>query len=266
MNFYQQVTGNDHFAFRMAAVLVACLIFPAAGSEPAKAETGPTAIRIAAPAWNRLTAEDGSGLYFDLLRKIYGPAGVKLTYRIVPWKRAKEMVRRGEADAMPAAYRTPEAEGWIYPNLPMDVDRVMAVVRRGEIADWRGPDSLKGRLVVWLRGYNFQNYLEVALNWHEVDSAEQGWTMVAQGRAGAYLDILPEVNKRLKNKPDQNGIFRIEAALVINAYLRFIDRPGSRKLIEIYDRRMADLMGTPELINLYHSWGQAYPRFNPAPE
>lgn len=262
---YRLINNIGLFSIALVIAIVAGLFFPAAGPGPVRAENNPEVIRIATPAWAKLTAKDGSGLYFDLLRKIYGPAGVKLEYQIAPWKRAKAMIRRGEADAMLAAYRTPPEDGWIYPNKPMDVDQIMAVVRREAMTDWRGTETLGGRRVVWLRGYNFQNYIKADMKWREVDNAKQGWTMVARGRADAYLDILPEVTHYLKNNPDQTGLFRIEEALAINTYLRFADRPKSRKLIETYDRRMAELLGTKELIELYRSWEQAYPDFNPTP-
>ena len=106
---------------------------------------------------------------------------------------------------MLAAYRTPPEDGWIYPNKPMGVDIIMAVVRREAMTDWRGAETLGDRRVVWLRGYNFHNYIKAAMKWREVDSAKQGWTMVDRGRADAYLDTRPEVNHYLENNPDQAG-------------------------------------------------------------
>lgn len=220
-------------------------------------------LRIASPSWDNLLEQGGTGLYPELLRKIYTPAGWDVEVNIVPWKRAKQMLVSGSADAMPAAYLTPAEDGWIYPNLPMDVDRVLAVFHKRDVGPWRGAESLKGRKVIWPRGYNFQNYLDVNVSWREVDSPEQGWLMVANQRADYYLDIKAAVDAFREGHPRICQALSIEQVFTINTYLRFADRPRSRQLIEIYERGMDALMGTPELRELFSRWGQPYPDFNP---
>ena len=57
-------------------------------------------IHIVTPAWPDQTNEDGNGLFFDIVRSIYEPAGIKMKYEIVPWKRAELMLNSNRADAM----------------------------------------------------------------------------------------------------------------------------------------------------------------------
>lgn len=217
-----------------------------------------SSIRIVTPAWSTLTNEDGTGLYFDLMRKVFEPAGVEITYDIVPWKRAKDMVRSGEADALLAAYLTEDDPAFIYPEHPMDLDYTVAVFKKGDIA-WDGRKSLEGKAVVWKRGYNYQNYIDVKVEWSEIDSTAQGFLMVEKNRVDAYLDIKPTIDGYIKEHPDETSQFQVETAFTINTYPRFGNNSSSRKLIEIYDKRMADLKASGELAEVFKKWGMALP-------
>ena len=106
---------SDNVGFFYVALVIAIaasLFIPATGPGPVRAENNPEVIRIATPAWAKLTAKDGSGLYFDLLRKVYGPAGVKLEYRIAP-------LETGQGDDPPGRSRRhvgrlpDSARGWL---------------------------------------------------------------------------------------------------------------------------------------------------------
>ena len=50
----------------------------------------------------------------------------------------------------------------------MDVDYTVAVFKKDNIK-WEGQQSLKGKKVVWMRGYNYQNYLKTDVSWSEID-------------------------------------------------------------------------------------------------
>ena len=217
-----------------------------------------SAIRIVTPSWNTLTNEDGTGLYFDLMRKVFEPAGIKMKYEIVPWKRAKDMIQAGVADALLAAYLTKDDPNFIYPEHPMDVDYTVAVFKKGEMT-WDGRKSLEGKTAVWKRGYNYQNYLDVKMDWSEIDSTDQGFNMVEKDRVDAYLDIKPTIDGYMKEHPDETSQLQVETAFTINTYPRFGNNSRSRKLIDIYDKRMAELKDSGELAEVFKKWGMDLP-------
>jgi hypothetical protein len=49
-------------------------------------------IFIVTPEWDGQTNKDGTGLFFDIVRSVYEPEGIKMKFEIVPWKRAELMV------------------------------------------------------------------------------------------------------------------------------------------------------------------------------
>ncbi len=56
-----------------------CLAIAAIGQEPQV-----TTIHVVTPEWEGYTEQDGTGVYFDLVRAVYEPVGVVMTYEIVP--------------------------------------------------------------------------------------------------------------------------------------------------------------------------------------
>lgn len=96
---------------RLLGMLSLLLVSPAwaADGHPPVAE-----IVIASEVWAGHTNADGSGLGWDILRKVYEPVGVRLKIRSVPYTRSVGLVQRHEADAWMGAYRD-EIAGAVYP-------------------------------------------------------------------------------------------------------------------------------------------------------
>lgn len=219
-------------------------------------------IKVITPAWATLTNKDGTGLYFDLVRKIFEPAGIKVYYEIAPWKRAKKKITSGESDFMLAAYLTKDNPDYLYPENPMDVDYTIAIFLKDKIK-WKAQETLKNKTVVWKRGYNYHNYLDVPVKWSEVNESEQAWNMVKKNRVDFYLDILPDINAYIKkNNIDMKNIGK-ETAFTINTYMRFGNSERSKKLISIFDKRMDIIKQNGELEEVFKKWGHELPPWKP---
>jgi polar amino acid transport system substrate-binding protein len=77
----------------MKNIFISILLLVASVSVLAIEEDGdkgmkPESITIATPVWKGWTNEDGTGLYFELLKLVYEPVGVSVQYEFVPWARA----------------------------------------------------------------------------------------------------------------------------------------------------------------------------------
>lgn len=83
-------------------------------------------INLVTEQWPGHTNPDGTGLAFDLLRKVYEPEGIELHYRIVPYTRSVGLVQRGEADAFVGAYPN-EVPQVLFPRWHYDADQINAL-------------------------------------------------------------------------------------------------------------------------------------------
>lgn len=85
-------------------LLLSCPLTSAMGNEKL------TSIDVVAQEWTGQTNADGSGLYFELLKKIYTPVGITVNTSIVPFDRAVMMLRQKCADASVGFYSAEDAK------------------------------------------------------------------------------------------------------------------------------------------------------------
>ncbi|MDY0094397.1 MAG: transporter substrate-binding domain-containing protein [Candidatus Vecturithrix sp.] len=236
-----------------------CLAIAAIGQEPDQVTT----IHVVTPEWEGYTEKDGTGVYFDLVRAVYEPAGVVMTYEIVPWKRGMEMLERKTADALLGEFYNEEFR---MPRYPMDFDETSVGFKTSNIAEWTGIQALAGKTLAWLRGYNYHIEPEMAAiecKWLEVDSPEQALKMLERGRVDGYLDTTDEIEFYLEQLQLDAEQYQIEALWTRNLYLRFADTPKSDALIAIYDQRIPGLLASGELQKIFEKWDVPFPPFEP---
>ena len=222
-----------------------------------------TTIHIVTPEWEEYTQKDGAGVYFDLLRAVYEPVGVTMTFELVPWKRAVEMLDRKQADALPGEYYKEEFH---MPRYPIDFDETSVVFKTAKIAEWKGMQTLAGKTLAWLRGYDFHVEPEMAgiqYKWFEVDAVEQALKMLEKDRIDGYLDTTDEIEIYLEELQFDPTLYQIEPLWTRDLYLRFADTPKSDVLIEIYDQRIPELLASGELQKIFEKWKIALPPFTP---
>ncbi|MBD3327484.1 hypothetical protein GF339_23065, partial [candidate division KSB3 bacterium] len=164
-------------------VLALGIVLSWLGPASAEDQAAITEIHIVTPAWEEFTNEDGTGVWFEIVRAVYEPVGITMTYEFAPWKRAMEQVASAEADAFLGEY---ESETFLMPRYPLDVERTAVVFKKGTVPTWEGSPSLVGKNVVWLRGYDYHLVSELeglAFDWYEIDNYAQAWGMLEKDRA-----------------------------------------------------------------------------------
>lgn len=73
-------------------------------------------IKIVSQEWPGYTNGDGSGFYWEIVKSVYQPLDVPLTLEVLPWKRAKHVVRKQEASAYLGDYFYLNADAFLYHN------------------------------------------------------------------------------------------------------------------------------------------------------
>lgn len=214
----------------------------------------PGQINLASDQWLEYTNADGTGLGWDLLRKVFEPAGVSVRFRIVPYSRSVGLVQRGEADAWVGSYKD-EAQA-LYPRWNYDTDHIYAL---GLIGHPKPSFATIGsQRLTWVRGYDFQKYLPNVQHFNEVQRRSGILAMLQHDRADYYIDSLNEINYILKDAGDP-GIYHTTPLVDLPMYLGFADNPRGRALLRLYDQRMDELVGNGQLREIFQRWKQPYP-------
>lgn len=214
-------------------------------------------IRFLSESWEGITNTDGTGLCWELFRKVYEPVGIQMTFDIVPYARSVRMVQDKNADATVGVYKD-EFDNALFSDWHYLQDIVLVVFKKGKGDHWKGEESLTGR-IGWIRGYAFNEYLKTDVKFYETDDRETGLKMLERDRLDFFLDTESELRAALDAGVIDPKNLQVETILKLNVYLAFADNDRGRKLRKIYDDRMAELVKSGELKPLYGKWGMHYP-------
>ncbi|HEK1687208.1 TPA: transporter substrate-binding domain-containing protein [Pseudomonas putida] len=215
----------------------------------------PKQVRLVSEEWIDYTNADGSGVAWDVLRKVFEPAGVKVVASSAPYSRAVGLVKRGEADAWVGSYKE-ENEDNLYPRWHFDMDHIYAlglaskpVPALNSVGDYR---------LAWVRGYDYQNYLPNVKNFREIQRREGILPMLEHDRVDFYIDAETEVDYVLHqaSKPQD---FRRTHIAELPLYLAFTHSDQGKALRDLFDQRMEKLVRSGELRSIFERWKQPYP-------
>lgn len=216
----------------------------------------PDRVRIASEVWPGHTNADGSGLAWDIFRKVFEPAGVQLEIQSVPYTRSIGLAQRGEADAWAGSYHNEIKQSVFYPRWHYDADQIAAL----GLLEQPVPhlESLGQYRLIWMRGYEYQRYLPTVRDYREVIRRGGILGMLKQRHADFYIDALTEVTDVLSAAHDP-ALYRVTPLTQLPVYLGFADNPRGRTLAELFDKRMAVLVKEGSLRPIFRRWQQPYP-------
>jgi polar amino acid transport system substrate-binding protein len=225
-------------------------------------------ITLVCSEWPGYTNADGSGLYWQLVKAVYEPLGYTVHTEITPWIRAESMVESKQADILVGDYYYPEKDGKqrLYPNWHLSVeDPIIALFKKGrhEIDDF---NSLNNKTIVWMRGYDFGTiYLEnIQYQYYEVDSESEGINLIQFDRYDVFLDYRSNIESILKKSDVDSSAFETEIMkLGSKLYLNFSNTNKSIGLIEIYDRRIPELLESGALERVFIDNNLSLKKFGP---
>ncbi len=163
-------------------ILLLSLIFFTWGNTVAQSQEIKV-VRHATESWGGYTDKDGTGIYHELLRAIYGEFGIKVEAQYLPLKRAVVMVNTGKADITGGFSRDDRN----FAKYPIYETGFSALYHKSAIKSWEGAESLKGLRVVGPP----ETAKEFKIPMEEMESRVQAIRMLLKKRADAYVDLTP---------------------------------------------------------------------------
>ncbi|MBL0598038.1 hypothetical protein JD516_09450 [Aeromonas jandaei] len=199
--------------------------------------------------WPRFCQTDGKGFYLDLVRTIYQPHGYIITPHIVPYKRALSSVVNKKGDIALGVYQH-EIEKVLFPEYADSADDLTVMMLNQWQSRWHGEPTLEGQHVLWPSGWALEKYLSVSVNAHEVDSVETAIKLLRKKRYRYYITVGA---LHITARPPAD----MHLALLrwIPTYPVFPMNDKGRKLQQIWDMEMVNLIHKGELARLYLQYG-----------
>lgn len=237
----------------LKGVLLALLM--AAAPWAAAGDSQPGQIRLVSEEWADYTNADGTGVAWDVMRKVFQPAGIEVVPQSAPYSRAIGLVKRGEADAWVGSYKN-ESEDNLYPRWHFDVDHVYALGLASKPAPTLA--TIGDYRLAWVRGYAYGKYLPRVREYREIQRREGILPMLEHDRVDFYVDAMTEVDYVIgqSSQPDR---FRRTHVVELPMYLAFARSERGEALRDVFDKRMAELVRSGELRPIFERWKQPYP-------
>tara|TARA_R110001592_G_scaffold65156_2_gene200059 strand:+ start:580 stop:1278 length:699 start_codon:yes stop_codon:yes gene_type:complete len=208
---------------------------------------------IVTPAWKTFTEEDGTGFYFELMKMLYEPIGIKIDYQITPWARSVAMISLKQADALVGSYLE-QADLFHYPQQAIWRD-ISSVVFKPSIFKWKGIDSLQNKNIGWIRGYGYDAYFDVPMNVTKLIDNKQAWKLLELNRIDFYIESLTDLKLYMQENTINSNEYEIENVLSKDMYVRFAKTAQGKKFADIFDQRIVELKQNGQLKELYLKWG-----------
>lgn len=211
-------------------------------------------IEVYTDKWEKCTNEDGTGLYFDILRTVFEPEGIKIVYKIVPYSKAVDSVTKGKADVALAVYEG-EIENAIFPKWHFSADDIVACYIKGKLKEWEGERTLEGKKVSWMREYAYNEYLDVKMKISEiVDKRENGINLLLKDRLDFFLDNEMDLKATISDMKLDMNKFEIKLVKYLNLYIAFVNNERGKKLAEVWDKKFPEYLRTGKIKVLFKKW------------
>jgi polar amino acid transport system substrate-binding protein len=164
----------------------------------------------------------------------------------------------GAADAWIGSYADEQAAA-LYPRWFYDADRVQALFLKRLLADWEGPESLANGPVGWVRGYEYDSYLDVPVTPALLKDRSRVFELLEAGRIRFWLDAAYEIDHLIEASGGTADMTRFVRRPVMNQklYLAFADTSRGRRLREIWDERFPKLLEAGRIAKIYDRWDMA---------
>ncbi len=203
-------------------------------------------------------------MYWDIVKTVFEPKGIKVQIVTVPWKRAVYEVTGKDIDALVGDYYYPEKAGkeYLYPKWHVSVEDTMYIVfKRSMIKDWDSKKlkAFNNKTVAWTRGYGFEKTIFSGINVRpqEITKVSSGMGMLQKERVDALVDYKLEILPTAKARSmDLKKDYRMEVAHLGNQlFVVFSNTEKSKKLAKIFDQRMSILSKSGKIVAIYEKWG-----------
>lgn len=217
-------------------------------------------ISVVAPNWEGYSSESGEGLYWDIIRTIYEPVGIRVRLNTAPWNRALKMVTRYRTYmAIPGEYLD-SSEPLIFPKYPLEREKLVSVSLKSRKLQLNTIKDFKNLTVSWRKGYDLLEPDNYNLKLKEFRDCTLALRNIISGKVDVVVEELDEVQQSLRQAGLMDTVFEIKPYPENQyVYLGFNEGIHSEKLIDVYNKRTEIIVKSGKLRAIFKKWHVDYP-------
>ena len=160
------------------------------------------------------------------------------------------MVSEKLADAWLGSYEDDEDYA-IYPKYYFDHDIVTAMFKKKKFPTFNGLDSLKDKDVCWMRGYDYDEYINIPIKKHERNNRKSILLSLDQDRFDVFLDAKFDMNDAIERFNFDTSKYGFYEIFRFKLYPAFRNDEKGKVLKKIWDKRFKLLLDNGSLKKLY---------------
>ena len=221
--------------------------------QDALAGSAPAEIILASEEWANATNKDGTGLYWDIFRAVYEPVGIKTKFIIRSYKGSVSLVKRNQADALVGIHPV-KIQGALSSQYPFVKDYLLVLFKKNKFSQWNGQDTLKNKKIGWIKGFSYDEYLEVPVFKREFTKREDILRRLDKDQVDFFMDTRNDVESVLNKGIIDVTRYTVETVLELERYLVFADNKKGREFKKIFDYRFPHLVKSGEIEKLFVKW------------
>jgi len=221
--------------------------------QDALAGSAPAEIILASEEWANATNKDGTGLYWDIFRAVYEPVGIKTKFIIRSYKGSVSLVKRNQADALVGIHPV-KIQGALSSQYPFVKDYLLVLFKKNKFSQWNGQDTLKNKKIGWIKGFSYDEYLEVPVFKREFTKREDILRRLDKDQVDFFMDTRNDVESVLNKGIIDVTRYTVETVLELERYLVFADNKKGKELKKIFDHRFPHLVQSGEIEKLFTKW------------
>jgi polar amino acid transport system substrate-binding protein len=244
--------GAEEWIMKKAAILIIIFVFFLIGV-PAPASSTPAEIILASEEWANATNKDGTGLYWDIFRAVYEPIGYKTKFIIRSYKGSVSLVKKHQVDAA-VGIHPEKIQGALSSKYPFIKDYVLVLFKKNKRNQWNGQETLKNRKIGWIKGYAYDDYLEVPVIKKEFSKRENILRRLDKDQIDFFMDTRNDVESVLNKGIIDVSRYTVETVMELERYLVFANNQKGQELKKIFDHRFPQLVKSGEIEKLFAKW------------
>ena len=229
-------------------LFVFCLI-----CQSALAGSAPAEIILASEEWANATNKDGTGLYWDIFRAVYEPVGIKTRFIIRSYKGSVSLVKRNQADAA-VGIHPQSIQGALSSRYPFVKDYLLVLFKKNKVNQWKGQETLKNKKIGWLKGFSYDEYLEVPVIKREFMQRGSILRQLDKDQLDFFMDTRNDVESVLNKGIIDVTRYTVETVLELERFLVFANNEKGKELKRIFDDRFPHLVQSGEIEKLFAKW------------
>ncbi len=199
--------------------------------------------------WRRYTNLNGSGAYWEIVKRIFGPVSDELELNANTYQRAILGLSEQRFDILVGTYAGHQPSNAIASEVHFDYDRPLYAFTLDDEAMERLKAGILKRPVCHVAGYGYHEFLPKGLSYYHANNSLDCFAMLDKGtRIGAV------VNYR-ENMPDWMDYpykqLLLHSSLPI--HMAFQDTPRGREMKAWFDVRMREMVASGEIAEIYNA-------------